>query len=92
VEVWRVIAAVFVGIGGLLLVMVAIAQARDSAALRIRRNTGELAGSRVLRTTLLGFALLGVTLVLVLTVLPQFVVWTATALIWLILGVVFIAD
>jgi RsiW-degrading membrane proteinase PrsW (M82 family) len=90
-DVWRVIGAVIVGLGGVLLVMVAMAQARDSA-IRFRRRGDEPPPARVLRTALLGLAILGVTLVLVLTVLPQLAVWTLSALIWLILGVLFLID
>lgn len=91
-ELWRVIGAVIIGIGGLLLVLVAMAQARDGAALRYRRGGRGPTGPAVLRTAMLGLAVLGVTEVGVLTVLPQFIVWTMSALIWLILGVLILAD
>jgi hypothetical protein len=86
------IGAVIVGVGGVLLVMVAVAQARDNAALRERRGGHGPAGPVVLRTTLLGMAVLAVLVIGVLTVLPQFVVWTVSALMWLVLGVVMLAD
>jgi hypothetical protein len=92
VEFWRVIGAVIVGIGGLLLVLVAVAQARDSAALRHRRGRHGPPGPIVLRTSLLGMAVLVLIVIGVLTVLPQFVVWTVSALMWLVLGVVMLAD
>ena len=92
VELWRLLGAGIVGIGGLLLVMVAVAQARDSAALRHRRGGHGPPGPIVLRTTLFGLAVLALLVIGVLTVLPQFVVWTVSALMWLILGVVMLAD
>jgi hypothetical protein len=92
VELWRVIGAVIVGIGGLLLVLVAVAQARDGAALRQRRGGRGPAGPVVLRTTLLGAAVLALIVIGVLTVLPQIVVWTVSALMWLVLGIVMVAD
>ena len=46
----------------------------------------------MLRTSLLGLALVAVTVIGVLTVLPQLLVWTLSALIWLIVGVVILAD
>lgn len=91
-EFWRVIGAVVIGIGGLILVLVAVAQARDSAALRERRGGRGPAGPVVLRTALLGAAVVALVVVGVLTVLPQVVVWTVSALMWLVLGVVILAD
>lgn len=86
------IGAVVVGIGGLILVLVVVAQARDSAALRQRRGGRGPAGPVVLRTTLLSITVLALIVVGVLTVLPQLVVWTVGALMWLVLGVVILAD
>jgi hypothetical protein len=93
VELWRVLGAVIVGVGAVILTMVAIAQTRDSAALRARRGgRGPIGPAAVLRTTLLGLVLVAVTVVCVLTWVPQFVVWTLSALIWLIVGVLIFAD
>ena len=85
------IGGVIVGVGGVLLVLVAMAQARDTAV-RTKYNVREPTGQRVLRTALLGVALLGVTMALVLTVLPSLIVWTLSALMWLILGMLILAD
>ena len=90
-ELWRVAGAVIVGLGGMVLALVAIAQARDASALRERRGRGPT-GPAVLRTSLLGLALVALAVVGVLTVLPQLVVWTLSALIWLVVGVLVIAD
>lgn len=84
--------AVIVGVGGLVLVMVAVAQARDGAALRARRGGRGPTGPAVLRTSLLGLSLVAVVIVGVLTAFPQFVVWTLSALIWLVVAVLILAD
>ena len=86
------VGACIIGVGGLVLVMVAVAQARDGAALRARRGGRGPTGAAVLRTSLLGLALVAVTLIGVLTVIPQFAVWTLSALIWLVVAVLVIAD
>jgi hypothetical protein len=91
VELWRLGGAGMVAVGGLVLVLVAVAQARDGAALRARRGRRG-AGPVVLRTSLLGLALVAVTVIGVLTVLPQLLVWTMSALIWLVVGIVILAD
>ncbi|HET8643745.1 MAG TPA: hypothetical protein VFM37_17550 [Pseudonocardiaceae bacterium] len=91
-ELWRVVGAGVIGVGGLVLMMVAVAQARDAAALRTRRGGRGPVGPVVLRTSLLGLAVVAVTIVGVLTVLPQLVVWTLSALIWLVVGVIILAD
>ena len=85
------VGAGIIGVGGLVLMMVAVAQARDGAALRTRRGRGP-AGPVVLRTLLLGLAVIAVTIIGVLTVLPQLLVWTLSALIWLVAGVIILAD
>jgi hypothetical protein len=92
VELWQVAGAGIIGVGGIVLVMVAVAQTRDNVALRARRGGRGPSGPAVLRTSLLGLALVAVTVVGVLTVIPQFVVWTLSALIWLVVAIVFIAD
>ena len=84
--------AAIVGVGGLVLVMAAVAQARDGAALRTRRGGRGPAGPAVLRASLLGLSLVAVVIIGVLTVFPQFVVWTLSALIWLVVAVLILAD
>jgi hypothetical protein len=92
-ELWRYVGAGIVGLGGLALMLVAVAQTRDSAALRTRRGgRGPVGPAPVLRTAVLGLAITAVAVVGVLTVLPSLVVWTAAALVWLVLGVLILAD
>ena len=83
--------AVAVGGGGLMLVLVAMAQARDSAV-RTRRSGRESKVTRVARAAVIGFVAVALTLVLVLTVLPQLVVWALAATAWLILLALFLAG
>ena len=90
-EVWRAIGAVVVGIGGLLLVLVAMAQVRDNAV--SRRRTGlESTAARVARTAAIGLLAVALIVVLVLTVLPPLVVWAVAATAWLILLALFLVD
>jgi hypothetical protein len=90
-ELWRVIGAAAVGLGGLMLVLVAMAQARDSAV-RARRTRHEGRTARIARAAAIGLGLLAVILALTLTVLPQFVVWALAAAVWLILLALFIVG
>lgn len=77
-----------VGSGGLLMVLVAMAQARDSAVRgRLTRHEGSRA--RVARAGGIGLGVLVVLMALALTVLPQFVVWAVAASVWLILLALF---
>jgi hypothetical protein len=89
-ETWRVLGAIALGAGGLLLVLVAMAQARDSAVRP--RSSDDGAAGRVARAALIGLSLLAVTVVLALTVLPQFVIWGVAAAAWLILLTLFLAS
>jgi len=86
-----VLGAVAVGSGGLMLVLVAMAQARDSAV-RTRRSGRESKVARVARAAVIGLVAVALTLVLVLTVLPQLVVWALAATAWLILLALFLAG
>jgi hypothetical protein len=89
-QTWRILGTIALGTGGLLMVLVAMAQARDSAVRRRREDDGT--GGRVARAGLIGLALVAIAVVLRLTVLPQFVVWGVTAATWLILLVLFLAG
>lgn len=91
-ETWRIIGAAIVGVGGLLLVLVAMAQTRDSA---VRGRSGirrEVSSWRVARTGLIGLVVLAVLVLLTFTVLPQAVVWTVATVTWLVLGVLILVD
>jgi len=90
-ELWRVAGAAAVRAGGPLLVLVAMAQARDSAV-RARRTRHEGRTARVARAAGTGVAVLAVVVVLVLTVLPQLVVWGLAAAVWLILLALFLVG
>lgn len=88
-ELWRVIGAVAVGTGGLLMVLVAMAQARDSAV-RARRTRHEGRAARVTRAAIFGLVAVGVAVLLVITVLPEVAVWALAAAVWLILMALFL--
>ncbi|HEY3262931.1 MAG TPA: hypothetical protein VGJ95_22115 [Pseudonocardiaceae bacterium] len=90
-ELWRVLGATALGIGGLLLVLVAMAQARDSALPSGRRDRHDTS-VRVARTAMIGVSVVTMTVLLVLTVLPQFAVWALTAAVWLILITLFLSG
>jgi hypothetical protein len=90
-EVWRVLGAAAVGGGGLLLVLVAMAQTRDSTV-RARRTGRESTAARVARTAGIGLVAVALAVVLVLTVLPPLVVWAVAATAWLILLALFLVD
>jgi hypothetical protein len=90
-ELWRMLGGAAVGSAGLLLVLVAMAQARDSAV-ATRRRSLEGTGARVARAGGVGLAVLLVLMLLVLTVLPQQVVWGLGAALWLILLALFLAG
>ncbi len=90
-ETWRIIGTSVVGIGGLLMVLVGMAQARDSSV-RGRMTRSEGVHSRVARAAAIGLAVLAVLVVLTLTVLPQFVVWAVAATVWLILLALFLVG
>lgn len=83
-ETWRVLGAVAAGCGGLLLIIISMAHAREHAVREKRSRFADTA-ARVSRTGLIGLAALAVGLLLMLTVLPQFMVWTTAAAVWLIL-------
>jgi len=86
-----VLGAVAVGSGGLMLVLVAIAQARDSAV-RTRRTGRESKVARVARAAVIGLVAVALAVLLVLTVLPQLVIWALAATAWLILLALFVAG
>jgi len=90
-DTWRIFGAAVVGIGGLLMVMVAMAQARDSGV-RGRMTAREGRHTRVAQAAGIGLALLAVLLLLTLTVLPQYVVWAVAAAVWLILLALFLVG
>lgn len=90
-ETWRIFGTVAVGTGGLLMVLVAMAQARDTTV-RGRMTRYEGTHLRVTRAALIGLAVLAVLVVLTLTVLPQAVVWAITATLWLILLALFLVG
>jgi hypothetical protein len=66
VETWRILATALLGLGGLVLVLFAMAQARD------RRGA---TGGQVALTGAITFAVVFVLCVLTVTVLPSVVVW-----------------
>jgi hypothetical protein len=90
-QVWRVLGAVVLGSGGLLAVLVAMAQARDSA-IGIRAGRQPKTGGRVAAAAGTGLAVLAVALLLTLTVLPQSVVWALAVAVWLILLALFLVG
>jgi hypothetical protein len=97
-ETWRVLGAMAIGVGGLLMVLVAMAQARDSAV-RPRgrpsyrpRGRDDGVGARVARAAGIGMLLLVIMVVLTLTVLPQVVVWGVAAATWLMLLTLFLVG
>ena len=90
-EVWRVLGAGAIGSGGLVLVLVAMAQARDSAV-GPRRNRREGRAARIARAAAGSLAVLAIVVVLSLTVLPQFVVWACAAAVWLTVLALFIVG
>jgi hypothetical protein len=90
-ELWRVLGAVAVGSGGLLLVLVGMAQARDSAV-HTRRAAYEGKGVRVARAAAIGLVIVTLTVLLVLTVLPQVVVWGIAVAAWLIMLALFLSG
>ena len=90
-ELWRTIGAVVVGTGGLLLVLVAMAQVRDNT-MGARRTGRESTAARVARAAAIGLVAVAVAVVLVLTVLPPLVVWAVAATGWLILLALFLVD
>lgn len=90
-DTWRIISTTVLGTGGLLMVLVAMAQARDSAVRgRMTRYEGQHA--RVAQAAGIGLGLLAVLLVLSLTVLPLFVIWAAASATWLILLALFLVG
>lgn len=91
VELWRSLGAVAVGSGGLLLVLIAMAQARDSAV-HTRRDAYEGKRARVARTGLIGVIIVTLAVLLALTVLPPVVVWGGAVVAWLILLVLFLSG
>lgn len=90
VDLWRLLGSVAVGVGGLLMVFVAMAQARDTAIPSRRGREGKAA--RVARSAGIGLAVLTLLMALVLTVLPQFMVWAIALAVWLILITLFLAG
>lgn len=90
-QMWRLLAGVLVGCGGLLGVLVAMAQARDSAA-SIRSNRPTATATRVAAVAGVGLLLTTITVLLVLTVLPASVTWALTAAVWLILLALFLVG
>lgn len=90
-ETWRILSTTAVGIGGLLMVLVAMAQARDSSV-RGRRTRHEGVHTRVARSAAIGLAVVAVLVLLSLTVLPQYIVWAVAAALWLILLALFLVG
>jgi hypothetical protein len=90
-DTWRVLGSVLLGLGGLLAVLVAMAQARDSA-IGLRRGDGPSVGVRVAAAAGIGLGVLAVVLLLSLTILPLFVVWGLGIAVWLILAALFLAG
>jgi|GEM_PF-5285410 len=90
-ELWRALGAAAVGSAGLLLVLVAIAQARDSA-IPGSRTGRDGRRAKIAQTSGIGLAILIVVLALVITVLPPLVVWGLAAAFWLILLALFLAG
>jgi hypothetical protein len=90
-ELWRMLGGAAVGSAGLLFVLVAMAQARDSAV-ATRRRGPDGKGARVARAGGISLAVLVVLMLLVLTVLPQLIVWGLGAALWLILLALFLAG
>jgi hypothetical protein len=90
-QTWRVLGSVVLGLGGLLAVLIAMAQARDSA-IGYRPGRGPSTGTRVAAAAGIGLGVLAIALLLSLTILPLFVVWGLGAAVWLIIAALFLAG
>ena len=82
-ETWRVIAAVLIGFGGLILVLLAMAQTRDRKG--ATNGTVALAG-------VISFTIVALLCVLSLTVLAPALVWGFVAAIGIINTVLFLTS
>ncbi|MCP2258022.1 hypothetical protein LX15_001709 [Streptoalloteichus tenebrarius] len=83
VETWRIVATCLLTLGGLVLVLVAMAQARD----RKGSTRGDVA-----RSALISLGVLAVADALAATVLPSTITWGIVAAEWILIGVVTLAD
>jgi hypothetical protein len=72
VELWRIIASALLGAGGLLLLLMAMAQARESRGATTRR---------VVVTGLITFAIVAILTALVATVMPPTSSWVLVGLV-----------
>lgn len=82
-EVWRLIAAALIAVGGVLLVLLAMA--------RVRERRGSTAG-QVALTGVITFTLLALLCVLVITVLPTRLVWSLVVFVGVTVTVMLLAS
>lgn len=90
-ETWRIIGGAAAGCGGLLLVLVAMAQARDSVV-HGRATRLDTPNQRVARSAAFGLTVVTVMVLLCLTVLPMLVVWSVAAAVWLLMLTVLVLS